>query len=147
MPTLRANAELVAVTWLKGVEGLGPGMVGTTLPKDVTTWAETGFVTVRVTGGAPGVYVPMRQSVLTVDTWALSPNSAKPPWGLANNLVELVEAGCRAPGAARNVTLPGEFPTARVEATWALSEPRRAYGDQGGYAHYVLDLQMAWVQL
>lgn len=143
--TLRANTELVAVAWLKGVSGLSNGMVGTSLPKDVTSWSSTGFVTARVVGGAPGLYVPMRNPVITLDFWAVSPNSNKPPWGMANHLAELVRLGTEAAG--RNVTLPTGFNTATVKKAWLVSEPRRAFGDDGAYAHYIADMQMSWTDL
>jgi hypothetical protein len=147
MTTLRANTELVAIAWLGGVTGLGSGMVAATLPKDTTGWAATGFVTVRVSGGAPGVHVPMRQPVVTVDCWAVKPGSNKSPWFQANYLAELVDAGCRAATAARSVTLPTNYPAARVHSAYLVSEPRRAYGDQGDYARYVLDMALNWVDL
>lgn len=144
---LRANTELVAVAWIGGVEGLTPGMVNVTLPKDNTGWAASGFVTVRAVGGSPGLYAPLRSPVCVCDCWAVSPNSAKPPWGLANHLAELIVAGCLATNAERTVTLPDSYPGARVLSAYPVSEPRRAYGDQGDYAHYVLDLALHWIDL
>jgi hypothetical protein len=145
--TLRANTELVAMAWLAGVTGLSAGMVAATLPKDTTGWASTGFLTVRATGGSPGIYVPMRNPVVTVDTWAVKPGSAKPPWYQANYLAELLDVGCRATDAARAVTLPTGYPAARVHSVFLVSEPRRAYGDQGEYARYTTDLTFNWVDL
>lgn len=143
--TLRANTELVAISWLGGVNGLTPSMVAATLPADNTTWAASGFVTVRTVGGAPGVHVPLRSPVVTVDCWAVKPGSSKPPWFQANYLAELIDAGCRASDAQRPVTLPTGYPLARVLSTYLVSEPRRAYGDQGDYAHYVMDMALNWV--
>ncbi|HEY3689644.1 MAG TPA: hypothetical protein VGL46_05000 [Pseudonocardiaceae bacterium] len=147
MTTLRANTELVALAWLAGVTGLSAGMVGATLPKDTTSWSATGFVTVRASGGAPGIHVPMRNPVVTVDTWGVRPTSAKPPWFLANYLAELLDVGCRAVDAARTVTLPTNYGQARVHSAYLVSEPRRAYGDQGDYARYTTDLALNWVDL
>jgi hypothetical protein len=145
--TLRANTELVAIAWLGGVTGLSTSMVAATLPRDNTAWATTGFVTVRTSGGAPGIHVPLRQPVVTVDFWAVKPSSAKPPWYQANYLAELVDLGCRATNAARAVTLPANYPAARVLSAYLVQEPRRAYGDQGDYAHYIADLALNWVDL
>jgi hypothetical protein len=143
---LKANTELVAVSWLKGVSGLGNGMVGTTLPDDTSTWSTNGFVTVRVVGGAPGIYVPMRNPVVSLDFWAISPSSSKPPWGRAANLAELVRLGTDQAG--RRVTLPAGFPTVvEVKKAWFVSEPRRAFGDVGSYAHFIADMQMSWVEV
>lgn len=145
--TLRANTELVTIAWLGGVTGLSAGMVAATLPKDNTSWAVSGFVTVRTVGGAPGMYVPLRAPVVMVDTWAVSPSSGKPPWFKANALAELVDAGCRAADVQRTLTLPVNYPQARVLGAFLLSEPRRAYGDQGDYARYTADLALRWVEL
>lgn len=147
MTTYRANTELVATAWLAGVAGLSSAMVAATLPKDTSTWASTGFVTVRASGGSPGIHVPMRQPVVTVDTWAVKPGSAKPPWFQANYLAELIDVGCRAATAGRTVTLPTNYPAARVHSVYLVSEPRRAYGDQGDYARYTVDISMNWTDL
>ena len=142
--TLRANTELVAIAWLGGVQGFTSAMVAATLPSDNTTWAASGFVTVRTSGGSPGLYVPLRSPVCTVDCWAVKPGSSKPPWFQANYLAELIDAGCRASNAQRPVTLPSGYPAARVLTAYLVQEPRRAYGDQGDYAHYVLDMVLNW---
>jgi hypothetical protein len=147
MTTLRANTELVAMAWLAGVTGLSSAMVAATLPKDNSSWAASGFVTVRTAGGSPGIHVPMRQPVVTVDTWAVSPSSGKPPWFKANALAELLDVGCRAANAARTVTLPTNYGQARVHSAYLVSEPRRAYGDQGDYARYTTDLALNWTDL
>lgn len=146
MPTLHANTDLVAVAWLGTAQGL-TGIVGATLPKDTSGWASTGFVTVRTSGGSPDPYVPLRRPVVTVDCWGVSPGSVKPPWALANGLAELVAAACRASDVGRLLTLPGGYPTARVLDAYLVSEPRRAYGDQGGYARFVVDVALNWVEL
>jgi len=145
--TLRANTELVAAVWLRGVSGLTSSMVATQLPKDNSTWAASGFVTVRTVGGSPGLYVPLRSPVVTVDTWSVSAGSAKPPWFQANYLAELIDAGCRADDVQRALTLPTGYPSARVLSAYLLAEPRRAYGDQGDYGHYVFDLALHWTEI
>lgn len=144
---LRANTELVAVAWLRGVAGLSSSMVATTLPTDNSSWAASGFVTVRAVGGAPGIYVPLRSPVVTVDAWGVNPGSSKPPWFQAAALLEAVDLGCRAADVSRELTLPSGYPGARVLTAYLLSEPRRAYGDQGDYAHYIADLALHWVDL
>jgi len=142
---LRANTELVAIAWLGGVTGLTSAMVAATLPADNTTWAASGFVTVRTVGGSPGLYVPMREPVVTLDFWAVKPGSSKPPWYQANALAELVDAGTRASNAGRPVTLPSGYNAARVFSAYFVNEPRRAYGDAGDYAHYTGDLALHWI--
>lgn len=150
---LRANTELVAVAWLAGATGLSSSMVATTLPTDATTWAATGFVTVRTSGGAPAVDTPLRRPVVTVDTWAVNPTSAKPRWGLANYLAEVIARACdplsdvERMAIQRPLVLPANYPAAVVKSAWIVSEPRRAYGDPGNYGHYVLDMALRWVDL
>lgn len=152
-PVLHANNELVAVAWLAGVTGLTPDMVATTLPKDPTVWANTGFVTAPTTvGGALPAGYAYRSPVVTVKCWATRPGSNKPPWGQAAHLASLVVDGCYAPdgrgtGSIRRVTLPGGYPGAQVTGAWIPTEPRRSYGDAGDYACYVLDLALRWVEL
>jgi hypothetical protein len=143
---LRANTELVTIAWLAGITGFTSSMVAAQLPTDNTTWAASGFVTARATGGTPGLYVPLRSPVVTLDFWAVKPGS-RPPWYQANALAELVDAGCRASTAQRAVTLPSGYPGARVLSAYLLSEPRRAYGDQGDYARYTADLAIHWTDL
>jgi hypothetical protein len=120
-------------------------MVAATLPADNSTWAASGFVTVRTTGGSPALYVPLREPVVTLDFWAVKPGSTKPPWYQANGLAELVDVGTRASNVQRTVTLPTGYNPARVYSAYFVQEPRRAYGDQGDYAHYVADLALHWV--
>ena len=143
--TLRPTTELVAVAWIGGIQGLSPGMVATQLPKDNTTWAASGFVTVRTVGGAPGMYVPLRQPVVAVDAWAVNPTSNKPPWFQANGLMELIDQGCRVSNAGRWLTLPGLYLQARVATAYWVTEPQRVYTDQGGYARYTANLALNWV--
>lgn len=152
-PVLRANTDLVATTWLGGVTGLSPQMVGAKLPSDNTTWQASGFVTVRVSGGRPSIDTALRGPVVTAETWAVKPGSSKPPWGQAFYLAECIMRACEPRtdqelrAISRTLTLPGTYPPARVLSAYPVSEPRRAYGDSGDYAHVVLDLQLAWVDL
>ena len=143
--TLRPTTERGAVAWIGGIQGLSPGMVATQLPKDNTTWAASGFVTVRTVGGAPGMYVPLRQPVVAVDAWAVNPTSNKPPWFQANGLMELIDQGCRVSNAGRWLALPGLYLQARVATAYWVTEPQRVYTDQGGYARYTANLALNWV--
>jgi hypothetical protein len=151
-PALLATTELVAVAWLGGVEGLSDSMVGTSLPSDVGEWAETGYIVVTPAGGDGGLDVPLRTPVVTCHAWAVTPDSAKPPTRWAAQLAERIvratlpldREGLRAIG--RPLTLPDGYPGARVLSAQTFG-PRPAYGDAGGYAHFVVDLQLNWVEL
>ncbi|NUU26114.1 MAG: hypothetical protein HOV68_32130 [Streptomycetaceae bacterium] len=153
-PVLRANTELVAVAWVGGVPGLTPEMVGTRRPSDNSTWAASGFVTVRPAGGgAIDVDTPFRHPVVTCEFWAVRPGSNRPPKARASLLGETVWAAVTPTSTAeraairRPVTLPGGYPDAFVHSVHPVSELRPAYGEQGGYAHYLLDLQFHWAEL
>lgn len=148
---LRANTDIVAVAWLGGVTGLTADMVSTQLPTDANTWGTSGFVTVRTSGGRPVLDNPLRQPVVTVDTWACKPTSSKPLWNRANELAELIVRACYPRDEAekqalcRLLTLPTGYPAARVLSAYPVTEPRRSYGDIGDYASFTFDLQLNWV--
>lgn len=141
---LRPTTELVAVAWLSGVDGLSPSMVATQLPRNVDAWKASGFVTVRTIGGGPSMYTPLRQPVLAVDAWAVNPTSNKPPWFQANQLMEIIDQGCRSVDAPRWLGLPSGYLQARVTTAYWVTEPQRVYSDQGGAARYTANLQLNW---
>jgi hypothetical protein len=141
--------ELVAVAWLKGIPGVPATGVGTTLPGDNSTWAASGYLQVSVVGGSPDRDVPMHRPLIQVDSWAVNVNGAKPPWGKANQLAEVVVAAGYgrqddAAPAQRIVTLPANYQQARVHAAYVVMAPRRILEDDARFARYQMDLQMAW---
>ncbi|WP_354643862.1 hypothetical protein [Kitasatospora camelliae] len=143
--TLRATTELVAEAWLKGAVG---DIVATKLPRDNTTWAASGFVTVGTTGGNTGLYVPLRSPALTVTCWAVAPSSNRPPWNKANVLAEtIVAATFDHANTPRLLTLPAGYPHARVLTAYPAYEPRRIPDDPGSYARYDLGLVLNWVEV
>ncbi len=157
---LKANTELVAIAWLKGVIGLDPNAIGTIVPSDTNAWLSTGFVQVQGIGGAAGNgggggggqgapmrYVPVANPVVQINTWANNGTSKKPPWGKANNLIELVRAGTYAENCIREVVLPGDYPAVRVISAYLIIEPRRLPSDPASFARYASDLQMHWVEV
>lgn len=147
-----ATSEVVAIAWLKGVPGLVAENVGMTLPEDVDTWRDSGFVQfVAIVGGSPHMYVPQREPVVQVDLWAVNPDSFQPPWGKARELAERIirdtwdTAGH--PGAgSRDVSalMPADYEGAYVQSVWCPTEPRRIPGDGGSYAHLTMDVHMVW---
>jgi len=144
---LRATPELVATAWLKTVVG---DRVATTLPKDNTTWAASGFCTLVTAGGTPNLYVPLRDPVIGVDCWANNPNSQKPPWDRAAMLAEAIQAACYDhPAIPQILTLgkPG-FPQARVLSAYTTGEHRRIHDDASSYARYSIPgLVIAWTEI
>lgn len=158
--TYPPNSELVAVAWIGTVTGMPAGIVATRLPKDATSWEATGFVTIGgpgpdgaagsggIIGGSPDRYVQTRHPVVSVHFWATKVGSAKPPWGDASRLAELVIDGCDDEDAMRRIlTLPAGYGSARANEAYPLTEPRRIPGDGSGYAHFQMDLQLHWVAL
>ncbi|MFG3051903.1 hypothetical protein ACGFZP_13260 [Kitasatospora sp. NPDC048239] len=142
---LRATTELVTVAWLHDVVG---DIVATTLPRDNSTWAASGFVTVATIGGSADPYVPMRSPVVSVDCWAVAPSSGRPPWNKASVLAERIQAACwDHPGTPRLLTLPGNYPQARVLSAYSTYEPRRVPDDEASYARINLGLSVNWVEV
>lgn len=150
---LRANAELVAVAWIKTVTGIDASLVATTLPGPDPSgnyaWAASGFVQVGpVSGGSPQLHYALREPVVQVDCWAVNPNSGKPPWGKAANLAEAILAATYATAQMQaTLTLPSSYPQARMLTAHFVQEPRRMPGDDSSYARYSGDLQCHWIEL
>ncbi|MDQ3760976.1 MAG: hypothetical protein M3460_04555 [Actinomycetota bacterium] len=139
------NVELLAVAWLKSLDGIPTGGVATTLPADPATWSQDGFVQVTSVGGSPAVHTPLRRPVVQLDTWANNPNSLKPPWGRASALMETIIWGCyQLSSQQRMFVLPHGFGNARLLTAWPVTEPRRVPADESGFARYTCDLTMVW---
>lgn len=144
-PVLRATTELVATAWLKGVVG---DIVAGTLPRDNSTWAASGFVVLATVGGTADMYVPLRSPVVSVDCWAVSPSSNRPPWHKATWLAEQIQAACyESEATPRILTLPTGYPQARVLSAYSTYEARRVPADEAGYARLNLGLTFNWVEL
>jgi hypothetical protein len=143
---LRATPELVAEAWLKTIVG---DRVATTLPKDNTSWAASGFCTLVVAGGTPNLYVPLREPAVGVDCWANNPNSQKPPWSKAAALAEAIQAACYDHRAIpQAVTLPVGYPGALVKSAYTTGEHRRVPDDPSSYARYSIPgLVVVWTEV
>lgn len=140
------SSEQVTVSWLKGVPGLDPSKVATTLPGDPAVWSASGFVQVpTVLGGSPPVDTPLYAPVVQVDCWANNPNSQQPPWGKAASLAGAIEWATYRLGVQRVVVMGGGFNNARVLSVYPVSPPRRVPDDEAGFARYSLDLVVRWV--
>lgn len=143
------TSELVAVAWLgQRVDGIAPGQVATTLPKDPASWADEGFVQAQaLPGGQVDIYTHIRMPVVQVDYWAATPKSNKPAWHKANRLAELVRIATEdAQVFGRAVILPADYDGARVLAVYPASDPTRVNDDPSGYARYTQDLAIHWVR-
>lgn len=143
-----ATSELVAVAWFgQRVARVTAGAVATTLPADVSKWADLGFVQVQVSAaGRIDPIIPQRRlPVVTVDYWAASPGSNRPPWGKANQLVEYVRAAIEGQHYGQRIDLPANYTGARVQSVYAVGEAARVEGDPSGYARYTQDFAIDWV--
>lgn len=141
--------EVVALAWLsQRVEGITEGQVATSLPSDVTKWADEGFVQVQaIPGGSPDIDTFQRRPVLQLDFWATTPGSNKPPWNEANNLAERVRIATEeGQSFGKPVVLHPRFSGARVQSAYLLTEPTRVTDDPSGYARFTADLMLHWVR-
>lgn len=146
---LLPNSELVTVAWLKSLDGIPTNGVGTTLPA-ASAWAADGFVQVSVAGGAPDRDLPVARPVMSVDCWANNPNSARPPWGKAAQLAEVIRAACyrmqNDPDPTQQILtmhVAGYQRAVLYSAYW-VSEPRRRPADEARFARIGGDLQIHW---
>lgn len=149
MPNLPSN-EGVCVAWLRSLPEVLAG-VATNLPRTPTgqapAWAEHGFITVTVLGGTARD-TNLRSPVLSLDAWAVTPDSDRPPWGKANGILEVVRDICfqedRFPVPV--LPTPGDFLPALVQSASMVSpEPRRVLDPDQSRAHYVMEIQLHWV--
>lgn len=140
MPHL-PTSDLVALAWLKGIDGLSPDSISTTLPSDNSKLVD-GFVVVSTVGGSPDIYVPMRNPVVAVDCYAAPVSGNKAPWARANALAEAIRMACYDRVDREVQITPGDYLPARVVSAYMVTEPRRINGDPAGFARYSADLQL-----
>jgi hypothetical protein len=141
----RPTNELVTVAWLKGLSGLN-NLVATDLPTDASTWVASGFTQVTAVGGIPAAYFALANPVVTLDFWAVAPDSGKPPWNKANQLAETARMGLLDHASVgRLLVLPAAYDNARVLTCRPLIEPRKVRNDEAGYARYSMDVEFSWV--
>jgi hypothetical protein len=136
--------ELVLIYWLKTLSGLPTSSISTSLPGDNTSWAASGFITVLGVGGDSNIYVPMNNPVLSVDTWANTPNSNKPPWSKASQLAELIVWRTYAHPHPGLITMPSGYEDVALHSVYPVSRPRRIPDDEAGFAHFSVDLAIHW---
>lgn len=139
------NAELVAVTWLRTLADLPA--VATTVPERGATFAQEGFVqVVAAPGGAPHLYTGRQASIVQVDSWAYSEGSRKVPYGMAATLLAIVKAAVDGQAVHGHLATPATFLDARLLGVAVQRDPVRI-PDDGGMAHYSMDLQLWWVPI
>lgn len=146
-PPFSPNSDLVALQWLsQRVAGIVPTQVAATLPA-VAGWLAEGFVTASsIPGTQPNIYVPIRRPIFQVDCWGASgAQTAKPDWGKAFRLAELIRLATEADPSGQPLDLGPVYTGVRVQAAMIVAEPSRVDGDPSGYAHVTLDIGIDWV--
>lgn len=142
------NDELVAKAWLVAALSLpASGKVATTLP-DYTSWVDNEFYQIMQVGGAPDVELPINEPVVSINCFAVTPGSTKPPWGHAHqNAMKILNATYnRRPGtSATALAMPSGYGGALLRSVWPVSQPRRIPSDPSQFAVYNLDVQFSWV--
>jgi hypothetical protein len=152
------TGALVVVAWLgQCVDGLTSGMVATSLPRDLTTWAEAGFVQVTMMPSAAGVDSgDTRHAYAQIDAWGIATASdgsvtSKPSVGKATRLAELIIRGCEDDAQrdhfGKPVTLPADYLPARVLVAYPVTEPSPVPDDPSGYGRVTFDLALEWARL
>jgi hypothetical protein len=149
--------ELVAVEWFATIPGLSRHMVATQLPPDVrkngdaADWvtAGLGFLTIAVVGGGADPMLPVKKPVVQADAWATVLGSNKPPWNVANRIMEAIRyATWDRLGIARPLTIVSKglaYPSAVVTSAYVATAPRRILDDAGDYARFSMDVALTWV--
>jgi hypothetical protein len=135
------TTDLVASAYLRHVLGLTDAELGTGLPTDQTTWAETGFITVDAIGGTPHPELPQRAPVVAIETWAI-----KGKWNLAFDLAERVTDYFEGRVDSIAFDVKTNYHRARVLEGRVLTEPRKVRADPSLFAHVTLDLLLHWVK-
>ncbi len=146
------HADLVIRAWILAIPGIPVNGVGTTLPGSPALFSTDGFVQVEIVGGTPNADVPQYNPVASIYTWAVDINSARPPWGKANQLAEIITGACYGNVDAttpvqRKVSLPDNYYDAEVSVAYAITEPRPMHNDDARYAEFQFDMQFSYVPL
>jgi hypothetical protein len=138
------------ITWLATVVPA----VASNLP-EITSWpvlsgTVRGFVTVPTVAGGTVDYAGTRVPVLQVEAWAAVPSSDRPQYGAAEQLAEDIVTAVNAlngGGPAVLVRQRAGYNQALVQCAPMMTEPRRLDDPETGYARYLMDLSLAWVEV
>lgn len=138
------------IAWL----GTFAPAVASNLP-EITSWpvlsgTVRGFVTVPTVAGGTVHYAGVRVPVLQVETWAGVPSSDRPQYGAAEQLAEDIVAAANAlngTGSSVLVRQRAGYSQAMIQSVPFMTEPRRLDDPDTGYARYLMDLALAWVEV
>lgn len=148
---LRANAELAVAAYVRTIVTAYDTAVGAVLqgPDDqgVLRWARAGFVQFTVIGDPVNLTVPVRRSVVSLDVWAASEASKRPPWNRAYAIAETIIAAqydTATHDTHAVVSLPTGYPAARVTEFSIIEGPKRVLADAADFAHLAMTCAITW---
>ncbi len=152
------TSALVVVAWLgQRVPGVAAAQVATRLPREMSAWADEGFVQVTIIPGVAEVDVPVRHAIAQIDAWGVNLSTdgsatARPAVMKATRLAELIvrateDATQRIGGFGRPVTMPASYAAARVQAAYPMTEPSEVPDDPSGYGRVTFDLALDWARI
>lgn len=148
------TSELVAMNWIRSLEGVPSDKVSTKLPRETDKIGNEGFVTVFTISGSMDLHLMRRDPILQVNCWARNSRNDKqdPPWRVANELAERIVNACFNPVNFQNrIDTPNGYERASVLQAYPVSEPRKMHiesgGDEARFAMYSFDLQLHWVRI
>lgn len=140
------TSPLVIVAWLQSI-GLP---AATTRPSDLSAWSGAGFVVVSVVGSEGRRDLDaQRRPIASLDAWAVSPGSSKPPRNQAADLLERLRSHVESFVPTQVTPGPsGVYSDALVnDAWWVTPEPREIPDPDASYAHFAADIGVGWVAL
>lgn len=144
----RPTNELAAMAWIRSIPGIDPQKVSTKLPGN-NSLIVPGFVTVMTIGGSPDIYVPRREPIIEVKTWACHPDGDRqdPPWARANDLAEIIWERCLDHRSFGGVLFTKNgYDNVCVPSAYPLTEPMKVPDDAPRFACYTMDLQLHWTR-
>ena len=109
-----------------------------------------GFVTIPLVAGGTVHYYGTRVPVLQVETWAAVLSSDQPQYGAAEQIAEDIVAAVNDLNASGSPVLVRQrtgYAQALVQCAPMMTEPRRLDDPETGYARYLMDLALAWVEV
>lgn len=152
------TGALVIRAWIgQRVPGITPGMVAGKLPRELSTWADDGFVQVSIVPGSSESDGQIRHGIAQIDAWGINlatdgSAGAKPAMLKASRLAEMIFRATeddvqRVGGFGRPVTMPDNYLGARVHSVYPMTEPAEVPDDPSSFGHVTFDLAFDWTRL
>lgn len=151
------NGGLVLTSWLAGIDGLSSDIVATSLPRELASWADAGFVQATVIPSPAAVDSGQARTLFAqIDTWAVRLEasgdvSPKRPvaraWRLAELILRGMEDDAQGSRFGKPVTMPANYLPARVLSAWPTTEPAEIPDDPSSYARITFDIALSWARI